>query len=219
MHKFKLRLPSPALVISMIALSLVLGGTAFAASTKHHSRHADAKADTKLIKTLAPKLSVNHAKSATNAKHATTADSATTAATADNATNFGGKPATAYLASTAVQRGTFFLDPGTTGRVLFTDGPLSVTADCTQSAGVTTVTVNVVSTVDNWIWFTTLKPTAGTVQNDTQSDTSSPGTFAGSIDRLEAIEPSGAAFHGQDAFGVNYPSAGKCYVSGWVAAT
>ena len=33
MYKRKFRLPSPALVISMITLSLVLGGTAFAAST------------------------------------------------------------------------------------------------------------------------------------------------------------------------------------------
>ena len=218
MHKFKLRLPSPALVISVIALSLVLGGTAFAASARHF-RHADAKADTKLVKKLAPKLSVKHAKTATNANHATTADNATTASTADDATNLGGQPASAYVPSTVVQRGTFFLDPGTTGKVLFTDGPLSVTADCTLSSGVTTVTVNIVSTAANWIYFgNTLEPTAGTVLNDTQNDSSSPGTFKGSIDRLEAIAPTGEAFHGQDAFGVNYPSAGKCYVCAWVNA-
>jgi hypothetical protein len=55
------RLPSPALVIAMIALALVLGGTAVAAGT---ASHADAKADTALVKKLAPKLSVKHAKSA-----------------------------------------------------------------------------------------------------------------------------------------------------------
>src|SRR3954467_13361993 len=110
MYKRKFRLPSPALGISLITPSLGLGGTAFAAST---AKHTDAKADTKLVKKLAPKLSVNHAKSATNANHATTADSATTAGsattatTADNATNLGGQPASAYVPSTAVQRGTF----------------------------------------------------------------------------------------------------------------
>jgi len=216
MYKRKFRLPSPALVISMVTLSLVLGGTAFAAST---AKHKDARADTKLVKKLAPKLSVKHAKTATNANHANTADNATTATTADNATNLGGQPASAYLTSGDVQSGTFFLDPGTTGKVLFTDGPLSVTADCTQSSGVTTVTVHIVSTAANWIWFgNTLEPAAGSVTNDTENDSSSPGTFKGSIDRLEAIAPSGEALHGQDAFGVNYPSAGKCYVSAWVNA-
>lgn len=53
------RLPSPALVISMVALALVLGGTAVAATT---GTHADAKADTKLVKKLAPTLSVKDAK-------------------------------------------------------------------------------------------------------------------------------------------------------------
>ena len=70
MFKRRFRLPSPALVISMITLSLVLGGTAFAAST---ATHKDKKADTKLIKKLAPSLSVKHAKTADSATHATSA--------------------------------------------------------------------------------------------------------------------------------------------------
>ncbi len=79
----KFRLPSPALVVSMLALALALGGTAVAASTG-----SDTKADTKLVKKLAPTLSV---------KHATTADALSTlpsgesesgifAAAADNGT-------------------------------------------------------------------------------------------------------------------------------------
>src|SRR5438046_4613102 len=90
MLKRRFRLPSPALVISMVTLSLVLGGTAVAAAT---AKHKDAKADTKLVKKLAPSLSVKHAKtanSATNATHATSADSATNAThatSADSATN------------------------------------------------------------------------------------------------------------------------------------
>jgi hypothetical protein len=87
MFKRRFRLPSPALVISMITLSLVLGGTAFAAST---ATHKDKKADIKLIKKLAPTLSVKHARtaaSATTAGHATSADSATNATNATNATH------------------------------------------------------------------------------------------------------------------------------------
>jgi len=64
MLKRFVRLPSPALVISMVALVLVLGGTAVAAST---TVHADRKADIKLIKKLAPTLSVKHAKTAGDA--------------------------------------------------------------------------------------------------------------------------------------------------------
>jgi hypothetical protein len=60
MFKRMVRLPSPALVIATIALALVLGGTAVAASVGH----SDAKADTKLIKKLAPTLSVKKAQTA-----------------------------------------------------------------------------------------------------------------------------------------------------------
>ena len=62
MSKRPFRLPSPAIVISMIALVLVLGGTAVAART---ASDPDKKADTKLIKTLARTLSVKHAANAT----------------------------------------------------------------------------------------------------------------------------------------------------------
>ncbi len=58
MSRRRFRLPSPALVLSMVALSIVLGGTAVAATTTH----SDAKADTKLVKKLAPSLSVKNAK-------------------------------------------------------------------------------------------------------------------------------------------------------------
>jgi hypothetical protein len=238
MFKRRFRLPSPALVISMVTLSLVLGGTAVAATA---TKHKDAKADTKLVKKLAPSLSVKHAKTAnsastaanatnatnatkaTTATHATSADSATNATNATNATtagnanNLGGQPPSAYVPSSALQRGTFILSSGTTGKVLFTDGPLSVTADCVVVAGALTVNVNVASTVDNWIWFSTHELTAATEVNDTRNDAGS-GNFSESFDRIEAIAPSGTALHGQDAFGVNYPNAGQCFVSAWVHA-
>ena len=82
--KRRLRAPSPAFVISLIALFFVLGGSAFAAST---ALHTDKKADVKLIKKMAPSLSVKHAKSADSATHATSADSATNATNATTADN------------------------------------------------------------------------------------------------------------------------------------
>ena len=95
MFKLRFRLPSPALVVSMVTLSLVLGGTAVAATT---ATHKDARADSVLVKKLAPSLAVKHAKTAdnaisavnatnaVNATHATSADSATNATNATNAT-------------------------------------------------------------------------------------------------------------------------------------
>ena len=84
MFKRRFRLPSPALVVSMVTLSLVLGGTAVAATT---ATHKDAKADTALVKKLAPSLSVKHAKTADNATNAVNATHATNADSATNATN------------------------------------------------------------------------------------------------------------------------------------
>ncbi len=72
----RFRLPGPALVISMVALTVVLGGTAVAATTS-----GDTKADTKLIKKLAPSL------------------------TAGNAKALGGLPASAYVQKAATLTG------------------------------------------------------------------------------------------------------------------
>jgi hypothetical protein len=54
----RVRAPSPALVISLIALFFTLGGTSIAATKAITAKHKDAKADTKLVKKLAPSLSV-----------------------------------------------------------------------------------------------------------------------------------------------------------------
>ena len=90
MFKHRLRAPSPAFVISLIALFLALGGTSYAATKVTLTKHKDAKADTTLVKRLAPSLSVKHAKTAnnaTNATNATNAVNATHATSADSATN------------------------------------------------------------------------------------------------------------------------------------
>src|SRR6476661_8624383 len=86
MFKLRFRLPSPALVVAMVTLSLVLGGTAVATTT---ATHKDARADSVLVKKLAPSLSVRHAKSADNATNATNANNATTAQTANVAKAIG----------------------------------------------------------------------------------------------------------------------------------
>jgi hypothetical protein len=93
MFKRRYRLPSPAFVIALVALFAALGGTSFAATKVIAAKHKDAKADTKLVKKLAPSLSVKHAKTANsasaaaNATHATSADSATNATSATHATS------------------------------------------------------------------------------------------------------------------------------------
>jgi hypothetical protein len=83
--KRRSRAPSPAFVISLIALFLALGGTSFAATKVLATKHKDAKQDTKLVKKLAPSLSVKHAHSADSATNATNATNATHATTADSA--------------------------------------------------------------------------------------------------------------------------------------
>ena len=89
MSKRRFRLPSPALVVSMVALSIVLGGTAFAASVTKAPKHIDAKADKALIRKMAPSLGVKHAKTADSATNAVTATNATTAQTANVASAIG----------------------------------------------------------------------------------------------------------------------------------
>lgn len=127
MLKRTCRLPSPALVISLITLSLVLGGTAIAAST---AKHADAKADKKLIKKTAPTLSVKHAKTANsantaaNATHATSADSATNATNATNATHATNADHATSADNGLLAFGSFAAD----GSVLASSTPFNLTA-------------------------------------------------------------------------------------------
>jgi cytoskeletal protein RodZ len=90
MFGHRLRAPRPAFVISLIALFLALSGTSYAATKVILTKHKDAKADTTLVKRLAPSLSVKHANTAddaTNAVSATNAVNATQATSADNATH------------------------------------------------------------------------------------------------------------------------------------
>src|SRR5262245_31902518 len=79
------RLPSPALVISAIALTLAIGGSAVALAPSDNAKDKKIakKVANKLITKRAKSLSVRHATTAdtaTNAGHATSADTANSAA-------------------------------------------------------------------------------------------------------------------------------------------
>jgi hypothetical protein len=91
----------------MVALALVLGGTAVAAT---NGTHADVRADTKLIKKLAPKLSVKHAK------------------TADNATTVGGQ---------TVKKIQWKAAPSTTTQTIFSAVGLTIAGSCDASSNIT----------------------------------------------------------------------------------
>jgi hypothetical protein len=86
------RLPSPALIVSMLALVVAIGGGSFAlaTSTATKEKKIAKRVAKQLIHRKAPGLSVNHARSADMATHAISADQAThadSATTADSATN------------------------------------------------------------------------------------------------------------------------------------
>jgi len=94
MHKQRLRMPSPAFVISVIALFVALGGTSYAAvhlpsnsvGTKQLKKNAVTSAKIKNKAVTAAKINVTGL-TVPNALHATSAGSATTAASATQATS------------------------------------------------------------------------------------------------------------------------------------
>ena len=207
-------LPSPALVISLIALFMALGGTSYAADKVILTKHNEAKADTKLIKKLAPTLRVKHAKtadsatnathattadSATNATHATTADSATNATnatTAGNATELGGKAASSYL-TTASRIGTNGIvkeAASATGNTvtLLAVGPFTVTMVCTNTGTGPSLTINASSSEANSILDDQLVATANTT-TDVGPDIGASTLFQESDNVNDDFEaPSGA---------------------------
>jgi len=110
MKKPALHVPSPAMVVAMVALFVALGGTGYAATQLDHSSTAlvakkmkkpasDTTTDKKLFKSLIPgahvafaasagtAASAGSAATAANASHASSADNATTATNATNASH------------------------------------------------------------------------------------------------------------------------------------
>jgi hypothetical protein len=124
MKKHALHVPSPAMVIAMVALFVALGGTGYAATQLDRSPTAsvakkmkkpasDTTTDKKLFNSLIPGAHVafaasagsaataGSAASAASAVHASSADSATNATNATNASNLGGLPASSYQKRTS----------------------------------------------------------------------------------------------------------------------
>jgi hypothetical protein len=111
----RLRAPSPALVVSLIALVIALGGTSYAAfalprNSVGSKQIANGAITTKKIKnravtasklntaglTVPDALHAAQAGAATTASHASTADTATTATTAIDANTLGGNPPSTF---------------------------------------------------------------------------------------------------------------------------
>jgi hypothetical protein len=115
--KLRIRRPSAALAVAMVALFAALGGTGYAAAKlsgtaiQKHSIPANRMVSNSLgggqidesklgpVPVAQQALSAQTAASATNAAHATSADTSTTAQTAQNAQQLQGRDATRFLAN------------------------------------------------------------------------------------------------------------------------
>jgi hypothetical protein len=118
---------SPSLAVAIAAILVAAGVTIAAAASSETA--TDKKLATKVIKKLAPKLSVKKAKTAGSATNATNADSATTA---DSADAIGGKTAADLIATGKIVHFSFKLSFGAE-RAIASSGPLSLTAKCLQN--------------------------------------------------------------------------------------
>jgi hypothetical protein len=175
----RFRPPSPAFVIATVALFAALGGTSFAATKVIASTHKDKKADTKLVKKLAPTLSVKHAKTAdsattaasathaTSAANATNATNATNAANATNAGKLGGIPAANYVSNS----GSIFVSAGSSNWHSFdSSDPIEwlYTSNATwaTASGAGSFTVTVHPSIPTALFGKNLKATAATLCYD-----------------------------------------------------
>jgi hypothetical protein len=120
------RLPSPALVISAIALAIAIGGGGYAIASLNSGKvkKIAKKQANKQIKKKAPHLSVAHAATADNATHATSADTATSAGT---------------LNGVSVKQFSVKVTPGNSATLLDT-GLVTFTGAC-SGAGIYSVTM------------------------------------------------------------------------------
>jgi len=100
--RFGRRIPSPALIISLIALFAAIGG-GYAVAAKHKDKKVDKKLINKVLKNKAPTLSVAHAK------------------TADDSTKVGGSTVVTIYKTQA---------PGTGEQTIFSSGPFTITMSC-----------------------------------------------------------------------------------------
>jgi hypothetical protein len=233
--------PSPALIVAIVALIMAMGGSAFATSAvtakkKHKPKHTDAAADTKLIKHLAPTLSVKHAKTASTATRATSATNAANAASAANASALQGHGAADFASSstfrpfraTLTASGTSFASANTV--VLYTDGPLSLVGHCWSNGPATDATVAIRSSVnaiyqayDNTSDPSTSPVNPGTGDVDVlEADANSTSAqLAGPFDGTWSVMTSdqSAYFTGLGSAGVLIDGSTPCIFTGFTAAS
>jgi hypothetical protein len=128
------RTPALLVLLALVLGSFGLAGTAYGADL---TAKQVKKIAAKVVKKQAPKLSVQHAKTADSASTAGSATTATTAGSAGNATNLNGQPASAYLdrAVQASTTGSTAVDGSDTTQIL---NPTAISVP----AGVTRVRVD-----------------------------------------------------------------------------
>jgi hypothetical protein len=229
MKRVRLGRPTPALVISILALFIALGGTVYAASKiSGKSIKPNSIPANRLKKHSLSGKQINLTKlgtvpTATNAANATNATNATNAANATNATNLAGLT---RFRTTIPPSGTTEINANQV--TLYTDGPLSLIGKCwSPSAGEITAQAYLRSSVAAH-WSAYDNSTANT------NDTLVPGTDQPALeDEVEATLPAqafddpmdgtfaaltddrSAYFTGLGSAGVNIGGSGGCTFAGY----
>lgn len=214
MRTFRVRRPSPALIVSVIALVVALGGTSYAAFTLPKNSvgtkqlRKGAITSTKIKNGAVTKAKLNLAgvvaPSALNANHANRADFA------DDADMLDGQPATAYLGSNAlVHTGPVVLGTGASA-VLLRNGSLSLAADCSETLNAnlyTTATLHANSTEANWLDSGIAQNTFSTV---IATDSGENEAESGTTKTFDLETPGGALLRGEVTIAENWPKYGDC---------
>jgi hypothetical protein len=223
MKRVRLGRPTPALVISILALFIALGGTVYAASKiSGKSIKPNSIPANRLKKHSLSGKQINLAKLGT----VPTATNATSAANATNATNAANLAGLTRFRTTISPSGTTETDASQV--TLYTDGPLSLVGKCwSPSAGKITAQAYLRSSVAaHWSAY----------DNSTQktNDTLAPGTDQPALeDEVEATPPAqafddpmdgtfaaltddrSAYFTGLGSAGVNIGGSGGCTFAGY----
>jgi hypothetical protein len=205
--RFHPRRPSAALIVSIVALVVALGGTAFAgpvaqiakkisgSSIKAHTITGSRLKNNTLTgtqireSTLKTVPSALAAEIATVAGTANKANSATTATTAANANALGGVPASAFTSAAALtQRFSATMAKGDADRPLVTLGPVTVTASCSGTA-TATGTISATSSAANAIVNAHVLAASGTQPVATATGSAAAGDF----EALGVMAPDGSA--------------------------
>jgi hypothetical protein len=206
MKTFRPRFPSPALVVSIVALVVALGGTSYAAFTLPKNSVGTNQLKNGAVTTAKIK---NHAVTKAKLNLA-----GVVAPSASNADKLGGQPPSAYLGSGAVLHSGLVVVhpqyPWQPAVVVLRSGPLSLTADCSASLDVvqhTTATLHANSTEANWLASGVVQKTFSIVM---ASDTGNRGAQSGVTKTFDLETPSGAVLRGQVTMAENWANLPGC---------